>query len=166
MQIKWALEVENITDYSYSEYVETDNDLRRCAYKLYSSSLFAQHADYVRTQLVHCLLQVIWFRLRNTDNKSWYFLQDDEADILYITATLLLADARNNESTFELLNVEGAFQRMVDLIKAPTQEGEEGLHRLLMELLYEMSRIQKVTSDNLGTWSSLYVSCKPLTASL
>ncbi|KAL8243880.1 hypothetical protein R6Q59_010138 [Mikania micrantha] len=115
----------------FPDYVESDNDLRRCAYKLYSSPLFAQHADYIRTQLVHSLLQ------------------DEEADLLYITATLLLADAREHEATFGLLNNEGAFQRMVYLIKSPRPEGEEGLHRLLMELLYEMARIQKITNEDL-----------------
>lgn len=77
-------------------------------------------------------------------------MQDDESDLLYITTTFLLADAREHDSTFELLNSEGAFQRMIDLIKAPTTEGEEGLHRLLMELLYETARVQKIINDDLG----------------
>lgn len=63
--------------------------------------------------------------------------------------TFLLADSRENESTFDLLNKEGAFPRLVELIALP-REHEESLHRMLMELLYEMSRIQKITNDDLS----------------
>ncbi len=59
------------------------------------------------------------------------------------------------EHTYEVLNEEGAFSRLVDLISSPKEDDEEGLHRLLMELLYEMSRIQKISLDDLGTSSTL-----------
>lgn len=49
-----------------------------------------------------------------------------------------------------MLNGEGVFPRMLDLIRAPKQDGEEGLHRLLMELVYEMARLQKITNDDLS----------------
>ena len=64
--------------------------------------------------------------------------------------SFLLADARTTERTFELLNEEGAFPKLVDLVQAPKQGNEAGLHRLLMELLYEMSRIQKISLADLG----------------
>lgn len=75
-------------------------------------------------------------------------LQDDDPNTLRITVTFLLADARENEETFELLNKEGVFPRLVELVKNPT-EHEEGVHRMLMELMYEMSRIQRITTDDL-----------------
>jgi hypothetical protein len=77
-------------------------------------------------------------------------IQEDEAHILRVTVSFLLADARTTEKSFELLNKEGAFPRLVELIQGPKQNDEEGLHRLLMELLYEMSRIQKISLDDLG----------------
>ena len=78
-------------------------------------------------------------------------VQEEEAHVQVVTASLLLADARTTEETFQLLNQEGAFPRLVELIRTPKQDDEEGLHRLLMELLYEMSRIQKISLEDLST---------------
>ena len=69
---------------------------------------------------------------------------------LLVTTSFLLADARTSERTFEVLNDEGAFTRLVDLIASPKEDDEVAVHRLLMELLYEMSRIQKISLDDLG----------------
>lgn len=99
---------------------------------LLTSPLFQNHADYIRRQIVHCLLE------------------DDQPNVLRVAVSFLLADARQNESTFELMNKEGAFCRLVDLISDPRQQDEQSeVHRMLMELLYEMSRIQKITTDDL-----------------
>lgn len=52
-----------------------------------------------------------------------------------------------------MMNAEGAFARLLELIQAMRKEdmlGEAGLHRLLMDLLYEMSRIQRVKIEDLG----------------
>lgn len=32
--------------------------MARCVYKLLCSALFAEHADYIRKQILHCLLEV------------------------------------------------------------------------------------------------------------
>lgn len=78
-------------------------------------------------------------------------LQEDDPDILLITSSFLLADARSSEQTFELLNGEGSFPRLVDLIVSPELDEAEELRRLIMQLLYEMSRIQKISVHDLGT---------------
>jgi hypothetical protein len=52
-----------------------------------------------------------------------------------------------------MMNEEGAFARLLELIQALRREemdGGAGLHRLLMDLLYEMSRIQRVKIEDLG----------------
>ena len=52
-----------------------------------------------------------------------------------------------------MMNKEGAFARLLDLIQTLRNEDSEGgpsLHRLLMDLLYEMSRIQRVKIEDLG----------------
>ncbi len=113
------------------EYVTSDDHLGHCAYLLYSSPLFTQHAAYIRQQLVYCLLQ------------------EEDISVLRIVVTFLLADARENEQTFEMLNKEGTFPRLVELIAHP-RENEEHMHRTLMELMYEIARIQKVTNDDLS----------------
>jgi hypothetical protein len=64
--------------------------------------------------------------------------------------SFLLLDIRETEATAELLNEEGAFTRLLDLISDPKQNADASLHRMLMELLYEMSRIQRIKPDELG----------------
>lgn len=54
-----------------------------------------------------------------------------------------------------MMNKEGAFPRLLELVQAQRDNGvdgggpEIGLHRMLMELLYEMSRIQRVKIQDL-----------------
>lgn len=52
-----------------------------------------------------------------------------------------------------MMNEEGVFARLLELIQAlrrDEMDGGAGLHRLLMDLLYEMSRIQRVKIEDLG----------------
>lgn len=69
--------------------------------------------------------------------------------------SVLLFDVRETETTAELLNEEGAFPRLADLISSPDQNEDAILHRLLMELLYEMSRIQRIKPDELGAFHAM-----------
>lgn len=80
-------------------------------------------------------------------------LQDDAPDVLYVTASFLLFDGRQNEHTFEMMNKEGAFVRLLELIQSSEHldgDGGAGLHRLLMNLMYEMCRIQRIKIGDLG----------------
>ncbi|KAK2768685.1 hypothetical protein FQN54_000541 [Arachnomyces sp. PD_36] len=119
------------------EYLNSEFNVSRCSYKLISSSLFAAHAEYVRWQIIYGLLQ------------------DDDPSTLLLITSFLLFDGRQNETTFEMMNKEGAFPRLLELIQAQRKNGvdgdgpETGLHRMLMELLYEMSRIQRVKIEDL-----------------
>lgn len=120
-----------ILDAHHKDYITTDEHLGHCAYLLYASPLFTEHTAYIRRQLIYSLLQ------------------DDEPTHLRIAVTFLLADARENEQTFDLLNNEGCFPRLIDLIAHPHRD-EESVHRTLMELLYELARVQKITNDDLS----------------
>ena len=40
------------------EYINSDYDVARCAHKLLCSTLFEDHGEYIRKQIVHCLLEV------------------------------------------------------------------------------------------------------------
>lgn len=67
--------------------------------------------------------------------------------------SFLLFDGRQNEVALQMMNEEGAFARLLELIQAMRKEdmpGEAGLHRLLMDLFYEISRIQRVKIEDLG----------------
>lgn len=76
--------------------------------------------------------------------------------MLHFAAAILLYDGRANESAFELMQTEGAFPRLVDLIREK-RDDDIGLHRLVLELAFEMSRIQRLSRDDLSTWNSVLV---------
>ena len=52
-----------------------------------------------------------------------------------------------------MMNEEGAFPTLVELIQG-RKDDEAGLHRMLLELLYEMSRIQRLRTEDLSPQSS------------
>ncbi|PVH71839.1 hypothetical protein DL98DRAFT_520830 [Cadophora sp. DSE1049] len=108
------------------EYLSSDYDFARCLQKLLQSELFDANKEYVRIQIVYSLLQ------------------EDEPATLYVIASFLLFDGRQNEATFEMMNIEGCFPRLVDLIKMGKRD-DARLHRMLLELLYEMSRCQPLS---------------------
>ncbi|KAI4260524.1 MAG: hypothetical protein LQ352_000220 [Teloschistes flavicans] len=112
------------------EYLKNDYDIARCCFKLLGSTLFSLHRDYVRRQVVFSLLE------------------EDSPDTLHLIVALLLFDGREHEATFELMNAEGIFPRLVELIYEG-KDDDAGLHRMLLELLYEMSRIQRLRIQDL-----------------
>lgn len=121
-----------------------------------SSDLFAKHGDYIRQQLIYGLLQVSV--LSNTLFRAtliWY-AQDDAPNVLLFIASFLQFDGRQNEKGFEMMNNEGAFPKLMDMIMSIRDAEEAGLHRLLMELLYEMSRIQRIKVQDLGKALSIH----------
>ena len=69
--------------------------------------------------------------------------------MLHISAAVLLFDCRANESTFDMMQNEGVFSRLVELIWDSHSEGD-GLHKVLLELLFEMSRMQRLHRDELS----------------
>ena len=138
---------------SSDEYLDSDYEIAKCSCQLLDSSIFRDHADYVRKQIVHGLLQVRLSRvpgsLKSHDDRRAEAVQEDSPNVLHIITTILLLDGRRHEETFELMNQEGAFTRLVELIRS--QRDDDGLlHRRLLELLYEMSRIQRLQTKDLG----------------
>jgi hypothetical protein len=72
---------------------------------------------------------------------------------LQMIASFLLFDGRQHEVSLHMMNEEGVFPRLLELLHAQTinrEDGEAGLHRLLMDLLYEMSRVQRIRIEDLG----------------
>jgi hypothetical protein len=66
-----------------------------------------------------------------------------------MVTSFLMFDGRQNEATFEMMNNEGCFPRLLELVKQGKKE-DPILHRLLLELLYEMSRMQRLSPEELG----------------
>jgi hypothetical protein len=80
--------------------------------------------------------------------------QEDDNPTLHIVAAFLLFDGRANENdpTFENMMEEGAFPRLVALIQAQSVREDARLHQMLMELMYESSRIQRLKWEDFSTW--------------
>ena len=76
-------------------------------------------------------------------------IQEDDAGVLHFATAVLLFDGRANENVFELMQVESAFPRLVELIR-DKRDDDNNLHRVLLELLYEMSRMQKLSREDLS----------------
>jgi Protein of unknown function (DUF2013) len=113
------------------DYVNSEDDVARCSQKLLQSELFEANKEYVRIQIIYSLLQ------------------EDEPATLHFIASFLLFDGRENEATFEMMNQEGCFPRLLELVKQGKRD-DARLHRLLLELLYEMSRMQRLSAEELG----------------
>lgn len=107
-----------------------DNDIAHCAGKLLSSNIFIDNKEYVRTQIIYSLLQ------------------EDEAGPLHIIACFLLLDGRGDESTFSKMVGEACFPRLLELLNGK-READPRLHRLLLELMYEMSRVERLRIEDL-----------------
>jgi hypothetical protein len=114
------------------DYLNTEHDIAHCSQKLLLSDVFEANKDYVRIQMVYSLLQ------------------EDEAATLHIIASFLLLDGRHNEATFEMMNSEGCFPKLLELIKQAKADNAPRWHRLLLDLLYEMSRLQRISAEDLG----------------
>ena len=74
--------------------------------------------------------------------------KEDTLDTLHLIASFLLLDGRQNETTFEMMNEEGVFPRLLELLQSKDENA--GLHRMLLELFYEMSRIQRLRIEDLS----------------
>lgn len=112
------------------EYLNSEYDLARCSERLLRSKLFRDNQDYVRRQIVYCLLQ-----------------EDEEAS-LYIIAGFLLFDGRQHATIYEMMNEEGAFGRLLELVRNGKEDAI--LHRSWLELLYEMCRVHRLKNEDLS----------------
>ncbi|KAL4920324.1 hypothetical protein BDW62DRAFT_177230 [Aspergillus aurantiobrunneus] len=117
------------------QYLQTELEVARCSFRLLSSTIFAAHADYVRRQMIYALLQ------------------EDDPVTLHMITSFLLFDGRQHEVPLHMMNEEGTFPRLLELLHAQAMHREDdtaaGLHRLLMDLVYELSRIQRIKIEDL-----------------
>ncbi|OAA54524.1 hypothetical protein SPI_08770 [Niveomyces insectorum RCEF 264] len=107
-------------------YLADEDALARCSRALLASPLFAAHGPYVHTQIVYSLLQ------------------EDEACALHAIANYLLLAGRADEAVFQRMLAAGCFGRLVELLPACRATDDRRLHRLLLALLYEMARIERL----------------------
>lgn len=109
---------------------ESQDDFMICARMLLASDLYRINKDYVRTQLIYSLLQ------------------EDERGSLHAIASLLLLEGQQDDATYPRMIKEACFPRLLELIYERREEDPQ-LHRLLLELMYEMSRVERLRLDDL-----------------
>ena len=132
-------------------YLSSDEDLARLSLRLRRSAIFRQNAEYIRRQFVYCLLQVQKLLSRNSwESKLLTIIKEDEPSTLYVVAALLLFDGRAGEESFEMMQQEDGFPRLVELIQELSDGKEPHLNRLLLMVVYEMARIQRLAWSDLG----------------
>ncbi|KAL2170397.1 hypothetical protein VTG60DRAFT_4883 [Thermothelomyces hinnuleus] len=120
----------NLVSKARDDYLESEDDVARCSEMLLESQIFRNNSNYVRTQIIYSLLQ------------------EDEFAQLHVYANFLLLAGRTEEDTFRAMIHEGCFVRLLELIKSCG--GRDGrLHRLLLQLMYEMSRIERLRPEDL-----------------
>ncbi|KAM3499414.1 hypothetical protein MY10362_007331 [Beauveria mimosiformis] len=109
----------------------SQEDCVMCANMLINSQIFQQNQEYVRTQLIHSLLQ------------------EDNVASLHAITSLLLLDGHYDESVFPRMIEEQCFPRLVELIAAKQDDEDARLHRFLLQLMYEMSRVERLRPEEL-----------------
>ncbi|KAF9873609.1 hypothetical protein CkaCkLH20_09068 [Colletotrichum karsti] len=112
------------------KFCDSEDDVAACCEKLVSSQLFRENKDYIRTQIVYSLLQ-----------------EDDPAS-LHVIALFLLLDGQADETAFSRMIEEACFPRLLELING-RKDQDPRLHRLLLDLMYEMSRIERLRTADL-----------------
>ncbi|CAK7266302.1 pre-rRNA processing [Sporothrix epigloea] len=122
-------------------FLQDEDDLARCSRCLLESPLCAglDVRQYVRTQIIYSLLQ------------------EEESGPLHAIANYLLLAGRHDESVFTQMIEAGCFARLVELIKV-SHVGDRRLHRLLLELMYEMACIERVHMTDLLSVDDSFVS--------
>ncbi|KKY36583.1 putative ldb17 protein [Diaporthe ampelina] len=111
-------------------FLHSEDDVATCSQMLIDSQIFCGNQEYVRTQIMYSLLQ------------------EDDPSALNVIANFLLLDGRSDEATFKSMIDEGCFPKLVELIKS-RRDDDRRLHRLLLELMYEMARIERLRLDDL-----------------
>ncbi|KAJ4321545.1 pre-rRNA processing [Neodidymelliopsis sp. IMI 364377] len=131
----------NVTTSYKSEYLETEYSVAKCIFRMLEGELFMTHKEYVRRQMVYCLLQ------------------EEDNPTIHIVAALLLYDGRNSgdDVIFEMMHTEGSFPRLVELVQLDSVQEDTRLHQMLLELLYESSRVQRLTWEDFAAVNDNFI---------
>ncbi|KAK5995771.1 Protein dip1-like protein [Cladobotryum mycophilum] len=111
---------------------DSQEEVLVCAQMLLDSKIYQDNKEYCRTQIIHSLLQ------------------EDEAGPLHTIISLLLLDGHQDESTFPRMIIEACFPRLLELISGRQKDDDPRLHRFLLQLMYEMSRIERLKVHDLA----------------
>ena len=90
------------------------------------------HEDYVLRQIIHSLQDT-----------------DTDTDTIFFATNFLYVSVGTTESAAELLVGLGAVTRLVDLIADPRRKEDKALQSVLLDLFFEIARIQQLKPDDL-----------------
>ncbi|POS88347.1 hypothetical protein EPUL_000012 [Erysiphe pulchra] len=121
-----------------SEYLTSQDDYDQCLETLLESELFSVHKDKLRSLVINSLMQ------------------DENPISLRIFVKFLLQDGRRNDATFEAMREKGCFPRLVKIINLDKKK-DIALLSLLLELLYEMTCCQQLSTDDLSQVNDEFV---------
>lgn len=112
------------------KYLVEDQDLAKCAILLLHSRIFSSNRGYARRKLIHVLA--------NDDFDESNFVAQK-----ILVGGVLLVDGRAHSSTLEMMQEEAATSSVVQTLWRDRYTNAR-LHRLFLELLYEMCRVQRI----------------------
>lgn len=76
-------------------------------------------------------------------------MQEHENNRIHIVANILLLEGRECSDVFKHMVEDGLFPRLVELVRTKRDENRL-LWKKVLDLMYEMSRIQKLEPKELG----------------
>ncbi|KAF8458272.1 hypothetical protein BDZ91DRAFT_666113 [Kalaharituber pfeilii] len=127
-----------VTDFQ-DEYLKSASDWARCSFSFLGSPMFESHKEYIRSRLIE--------RLQLEESNP----------AIYLISTVLLFDGRQNQETFERMQGEGLFRRLLTLITMKKQQEDKECRNRLLETLYEMSRVQRLRWEDLAAIDDAFI---------
>lgn len=114
-------------------FLSKDENLIKCANALIHSSVFSKNRAFVRRTLISHLIL-------------------DESDIAtkILIGIVLLLDGELHQSTLEMMHEEKATVAVIDILWKDRHSNMR-LHRIYLELLYELCRVQRLRSTELSS---------------
>jgi hypothetical protein len=120
-------------------FLSTDEDLTRCAQALIRSSVFSKNRAYVRRTLISSLV-----------------LEELDLATKVLIGAVLLLDGRLHQSTLEMMHEEKATGAVISILWKDRHSNIR-LHRIYLELLYELCRVQKLGNAELCCISEEFI---------
>lgn len=112
-------------------YLAKDEDLTRCAQALIRSSVFSKNRAYVRRTLISQLV-----------------LEEPDLRTKILIGAVLLLDGRLHQSTLEMMHEEKATGPIISILWKDRYTNIR-LHRIYLELLYDLCRVQRLGTTEL-----------------
>lgn len=123
-----------------SDFLVSDNDLFRAGYKLTMSPIFTLHKAFTRRKLIAMLT-----------------LAEEYSDLAAVVSLILLIDSDSHPATLEMMQEENACHALTRLLLTFQKTSALRLRRVLLELMFEMCKIQRISASDLENISDKFI---------